>query len=161
MGLMWDVKFLACQLVGVVIPSTRFRRLPQQFRFLAIGGVNTVFGYLVFGLLAMTARSDSAVVLMAYLAHVLVSPLAFFLYRSLVFPSTRRFTSAFIRFQAGYALPLALNGPLLYFGITVLDGDPLVVQALLTIMLAIMTFVANRYFVFSSPRGLKSEIEKA
>jgi hypothetical protein len=114
--------------------------------------VNTVVGYLVFALLFLLVESDLAVVLMAYLAHVLVSPLAFFLYRTLVFPSTRGILSSFVRFQAGYALPLLLNGPLLYFGIAVLNGDPLVVQAVLTVLLILMAFVANRYFAFSSPR---------
>jgi fucose 4-O-acetylase-like acetyltransferase len=114
--------------------------------------VNTVVGYLVFALLFLLVKSDLAVVLMAYVAHVLVSPLAFFLYRTLVFPSTRGIVSSFLRFQAGYALPLLLNGPLLYFGIAVLNGDPLVVQAALTVLLIVMAFVANRYFAFSSPR---------
>lgn len=145
--------------VGVLIPSIRFRRLSQQLRFLVVGGANTVFGYLVFGLLVMAVKSDLTVVLMAYLAHVLVSPLAFFLYRTLVFPSARGVVSSFLRFQAGYALPLLLNGPLLYFGITVLKGEPLVVQALLTVLLAMMTFVANRYFAFSSPRRPSREAD--
>jgi putative flippase GtrA len=126
--------------------------VPQPLRFLIVGGVNTVVGYLVFALLVFLVKSDLAVVLMAYVAHVLVSPLAFFLYRTLVFPSTRGIVSSFLRFQAGYALPLLLNGPLLYFGIAVLDGDPLVVQAALTALLIMMAFVANRYFAFSSPR---------
>jgi hypothetical protein len=111
-----------------------------------------VVGYLVFALLVFLVKSDLAVVLMAYVAHVLVSPLAFFLYRTLVFPSTRGIVSSFLRFQAGYALPLLLTGPLLYFGIAVLNGDPLVVQAALTVLLIVMAFVANRYFAFSSPR---------
>ena len=113
--------------------------------------MNTVIGYLVFVLLVQLATSDLAVVFMAYVAHALVSPLAFFMYRTLVFPSTRGISSSFFRFQAGYALPLLLNGPLLFFGIAVLNGEPLVVQAALTVLFAMMTFLANRYFAFSSP----------
>lgn len=140
---------------GGAIFSISFMALPQQVRFVAIGGVNTVIGYSVFGLLIMAVSSDLTVVLMAYLAHILASPFAFLLYRSLVFPTTRGITSSFLRFQAAYALPLALNGPLLYFGISVLGANPLILQALLTAVFAIMMFIVNRYFSFGSPRKPK------
>lgn len=132
--------------------SIRFNKLPQPFRFLIVGGVNTLIGYLVFALLVVLGETVLTVVIMPYVSHLLVSPLTFFLYRTLVFHSTRGIVSSFLRFQAGYALPLLLNGPLLYLGIAVLNGDPLVVQAALTVLLVATAFVATRYFAFSSPR---------
>ena len=110
---------------------------------------------MVFALLVLLVKSEFAIVLMAYGAHLLVSPLAFFLYRTIVFQSTGTVLSSFLRFQAGYALPLMLNGPLLYFGITVLNGEPLVVQGVLTLFFIAMTFLANRYFAFRSPQKTK------
>ena len=119
----------------------------QPVRFLIIGGVNTVLGYSAFALLYW-ALDELHPVVLAYLAHALVSPLAFFLYRHFVFPGNRPLVSSFLRFQAGYAIPLLLNGPLLFVGVEWLRGNPLVVQGILTVFFVLVTFVINRYFTF-------------
>ena len=120
-------------------------------RFLLVGGANTVAGYLLFLLLAQFSKSDVLTVLLAYIAHFAITPIAFLLYRKLVFRHTGPAGSAFIKFQLGYALPLVLNGPLLFLALKLLDGNAAFAQALVLGLLATISLIVNRYLVFRPP----------
>lgn len=128
------------------------RKGRTSVRFLLVGGVNTLVGYLLFVFLAQFSYSDAFTVLLAYLTHFAVTPLAFFLYRKFVFSHTGPVGRAFLKFQLGYVVPLVLNGPLLFMALKIFQGNAAVAQALVLCVLAIVSFTVNRYFVFAKNR---------
>lgn len=114
-------------------------------RFLAVGALNTVFGYAAFCLaLALTGHSLAAVTL-STIAGVL------FNFRStgaIVFGSSdrRRLT----RFVAVYALLFAINALALHV-LERTGAAPALGQACLIPFLAMLSYALNRDFVFSNP----------
>lgn len=113
-------------------------------RFLATGGLNTAVGYLSYAALVLTgmplwlAVAGSAVCSLAF---------NFYSYGGLVFGNTSpRIVPRFLLF---YAAIYFLNYVLLY-ALTALGLGPLLAQALLVPLIAVLGFAGMRLFVFAA-----------
>jgi len=120
---------------------------PRFSRFLAVGVLNTVFGYTLYALLLYAGLHYSAALLLATVAGVL------FNFRStgrLVFKS--RDDSLLWRFMAVYLASYLLNIGCLRL-LHVAGVGPYLAQGLLLPPMTVLTFALNRAFVFRSDRG--------
>jgi putative flippase GtrA len=118
-------------------------------RFLAVGGLNTGFGYMSYAVLVLIGLPLwGAVAGMTILGFIF----NFFSYGGIVFGSTSH--TILPRYLVFYCLLGALNYALL-FGLTRNGVDRLVAQAILVPLLAVVGFVGMRQFVF---RGEKRAV---
>ncbi|MBL8018088.1 MAG: GtrA family protein [Leptospirales bacterium] len=115
--------------------------------FLIVGGINTVFGYLVFALLTLTGLHYS---LAAFLATVIGVIFNFFTTGRIVFEN--RSPALIFRFFLGYGVYYVLYvisiGLLKHFGL-----DSLVAAAIALPPLSVVSYLLNKYFVFPQANG--------
>lgn len=130
-------------------PVRFYFRRREQVLYLAVGGWNTVFGYGVWALLQFLLGSRFhylAVVLLAWPIAVLNAYLA---YRYIVFRSRSPVLKEFPRFSVVYFATLVVNLALLPIALQVLPFNIYGIQALLTAVLVICSYLAHRYYSFS------------
>jgi putative flippase GtrA len=124
----------------------------QETRFLVIGGVNTVLGYGTFALLQSLFGEVIGYLGSLLISHVLVSLLAFRLYRRLVFRVEGNTLVDFLRFQTVYLLPLGMNAVLLPLLVGVLHWNVYLSQALIVAVSTTISFFGHKYLSFRRAR---------
>ncbi|KAF0260032.1 GtrA-like protein [Clavibacter michiganensis subsp. michiganensis] len=142
--------------------ASRIRALLRDERvaFLLVGGFNTAFAFLLFAGLAATAglSLDAAGLPLlgslvplagSYAVAVLV---AFALYRRLVFRVRGHVLRDLARFVSVYAVSITLNAVSL--PVLVALGVPrLIAQALIVVVITLISYVGHRWFSFRRPPG--------
>ena len=119
--------------------------LPVQFvRFLAVGLVNTLFGYGVFAAAVLAGLVGMPALVLAYLVGV---PFNYFFTGRFVFGGTPRTRGSFLRFVAAYVVIYVFNA-LLYRGIETAVVAPLLAQALCIPVVAVFSFLLFKLHVF-------------
>lgn len=131
----------------------------ERIRFLVIGGFNTVFGFLMFVVVDVTAgraldRNDLPVVasvVTVLVSHLVASVVAFFLYRRLVFKVEGNLVVDFLRFQTVYLVPLLVN--LIVLPSVVELGAPRIpAQAVIVVVMTIVSYLGHKFFSFRRSR---------
>ena len=128
-----------------------FRRR-EQVLYLVVGGWNTVFGYGVWAMLQFLLGDRLhylAIVLIAWPIAVLNAYLG---YRYLVFRSRGPILRELPRFSLVYVVTLIVNLALLPVALRVLPFNIYVVQALLTGVVIVASYVSHRYYSFGADR---------
>jgi putative flippase GtrA len=130
--------------------------LQSQFlRFLAIGLVNTAFGYAVFFLVFELSRRTLLALVVSTVVGVAFN---FFSIGAVVFQSTDK--RRLWRFVGAYGAVFAVNAATMR-ALEALGIDPVLAQAFLTPCLAILAYVLNRNYVFNDGRiGEQSKCPK-
>lgn len=135
----------------------------QRVRFLAVGTFNTLFGYLVFGLLELLVFDGMRT---GYLGSVVGSyavsiVLAFFLYRRFVFVVRGRLLRDFCAFVAVNLFAIGTNLGILAVLVELVGLPPLVAQAAALLATTFISYVGHRQVSFrrvdsrtDSPREL-------
>lgn len=125
----------------------------QPLRFLVIGGWNTGSGFLVFALLYYLLSPH--VHYMAILAATVVLNVtnAFICYKFIVFRTRGNYLREYFRFYAVYAVPIGLGFVLLPFTIEVLKLNAYLAQALVTFLLAGVSYLGHKHISFRKPVG--------
>jgi putative flippase GtrA len=120
-------------------------RTPAQFlRFLAVGVLNTGFGYAIFIALLWLGVASSPALVLAWVAGVFFN---FGTIRTLVFAGER---ASLVRFCSVYLGVLGLNWALLVL-LERLGMPAWAAQGALTLPLAFVSFAAQKHLVFSRP----------
>ncbi|WP_345186463.1 GtrA family protein [Microbacterium panaciterrae] len=122
----------------------------QRVRFLAVGGVNTILGYVIYAVLAQWVFPG---VPLGYLLALVISyaisiSVAFVLYRRFVFEVKGNVLIDFVRFVSVYALSILAN--VVALPILVEGGklNPLVAQVLVLVVTTVISFVGHKHFSF-------------
>jgi putative flippase GtrA len=132
-------------------PSTRPRTVDdQRVRFLAVGGFNTVLGYLTFSALTLWVFHEMR---LGYLLSLVCSyaigiSVAFVLYRRLVFKVHGQVVRDFVRFVTVYAVSIGINAVVLPVLVEVAGVPPVVAQAVVVLITTLLSFVGHRTFSF-------------
>jgi putative flippase GtrA len=122
----------------------------QLFRFLVTGGVNVLFSYAAYALLAGALGMDYAPALvLSWCAGVVFSYCNF---RAFVFDGGRDGRS-FLRFLPVYVVLLLIDLAALRLLVGHWGWDKLLAQALVVPFVAVLSFAFNRLFVFRSKPG--------
>ena len=123
-------------------------RTPLQFvKFLAVGALNTLFGYCVFAGLVLAGLHPMPALVLTYVVGVLFNYVTF---GRLVF--RHRSTRAFARFIGAYVVIYFFNLAL-FHGATALGAGPLLAQALCVPVVALFSFLLFKLHVFREPPG--------
>lgn len=117
----------------------------QFIKFILVGGLNTLFGYLVFSLYIYLSDLPTLSVILANITGVVFN---FRTYGKLVFKSTDN--SRIFRFCAAYTLIIITQLSLLKFLNVLGINNPYMAGAILTPPVALMSFFLLRTFVFPS-----------
>jgi putative flippase GtrA len=122
----------------------------QRVRFLAVGGFNTVLGYLTFSALTLWVFHE---VRFGYLLSLACSyaigiSVAFVLYRRLVFKVQGQVVRDFARFVTVYAVSIGINAVVLPVLVEVVGVPPVLAQAVVVLITTLLSFVGHRTFSF-------------
>jgi putative flippase GtrA len=114
----------------------------QFLRFLAVGVLNTAFGYGVFAALVLLGMAPMPALVLTYIVGVMFN-----------FTTTRRFVFAqsphasFARFAAAYVVIYFFNAGL-YELVSMAGAGPLATQALCVPVVAVFSFLLFKFQVF-------------
>ena len=125
----------------------------EKFRFLIVGGVNTLLGYGLFSAFEYFWGHTIGLLGSLYLAHICVSTLAFWLYRRHVYKVRGHVIKDFVRFQGVYAFSFAANTVALPLLVSVFHWNVYLSQALIIVMVTVTSYIGHKYFSFR--RGTK------
>jgi putative flippase GtrA len=125
----------------------------QRIRFLAVGGVNTLVGYVLFAALEFYVFAD---IPFGYLLSLAVSwtfaiTLAFVLYRRFVFHVTGHVGTDLVRFISVYLVSIGVNAVSLPILIELFGLNSMVAQAIVLICTTFISFFGHREFSFRRP----------
>jgi len=126
-------------------PKARFESWTQLLRFLAVGGINTVFGYSLYAALVWLMLPPQMALLLSTVLGVLFN---FATYGRLAFDRRLGWKGLF-RFVAVYAVLYGINVVLLRVLLSA-GQSPYIAQLVLLIPMTSSAFLAQRYFVFPS-----------
>jgi len=130
-----------------LIPG-RWRRYREQLLYLAVGGWNTLFGYLVFVVLYAVGHGAVSDVAMIVVSWVISIANAYLGYRYVVFRSHGRVISELPRFSLVYLVSMAVNLVVLPLAVRTLPVNPYVVQGAFTVCVVVASYAGHRYFSF-------------
>lgn len=120
----------------------------ERVRFLFIGILNTVFGYLTFTFLQYFWGPRITIFGSLYISHAIASTVAFVLYRKFVFHVQGHLWHDFGRFQLVYVLPLLVNTFLLPALILWFSLNVYIAQALTMAILTVGSYLGHKFFSF-------------
>lgn len=119
----------------------------QRVVFLAVGAVNTVFGYLVFaGFLLLLGHSRYLVALVC--AYVIAVLFAFATYRFLVFQVRGHVLRDLGRFVTVYLASFAVNLVVLPLLVELAHLPVLVAQAMIVFITSVMSWMGHKHYSF-------------
>jgi len=132
----------------------------KKVRFVIVGIWNTVFGYLVFvgfDYLFNLFFSPRYVAYMsaAVLSNIIAVTLAYFLHKHLTFKSKTKGKAAlheYLRFYATYAFTFVISLILLPVFVELLELDPKIAAAIITLLLTFVSYISHNKFSFRQIR---------
>lgn len=122
----------------------------QKFRFLVVGGWNTVFGYLVFVVLYGLLAAYAHYLVIATAAHFLAVIQSFVSQRRLVFHAAGRWLPQYLRFNAASLAALFGSLALLSMLVETVGLDVLVAQAVTTAASVAVSYLLHKHFSFKA-----------
>ena len=122
----------------------------QRIRFLAVGAVNTVVGYLVFAAFTLWVFPDVYLgyLLSLALSYVVGITLAFVLYRRFVFVVHGHVLRDFARFVSVYLVAIGINVAALPLLVEVVLVPPLLAQLIILVVTTLLSFFGHKKFSF-------------
>ena len=133
-------------------PVRFYFRRREQLLYLVIGGWNTVFGYGIWAVLQYLLGDHLHYLVVVLLAWPIAVLNAYLGYRFVVFRSRGPVLKEFLRFSLVYVATLVVNLALLPIALNVLPFNIYVVQALLTTVVVISSYLSHRYYSFGAKR---------
>lgn len=119
----------------------------RRVAFLAVGGVNTVVGTALFVYFHSLFGNDRYL-LTLLCSHLISVVIAFVLYRYVVFKVRGHLLRDAWRFESVYLTGLALNAVLLTIGVSWLHLNAVLVQIVVTALIAVGSYLGHGRFSF-------------
>jgi putative flippase GtrA len=143
------------QVVAPEGPVARVRALlgSEGVRFVLVGGVNSVFGFLVFAGLQATLGLHVHYLVVLAVAQVIAVFEAYVMQRWLVFRAVGRWWRDLVRFAMVYTGALVANFVALPFLVEVLHVPVTPAQGIVMVATALGSFLVHRSFTFRHSRG--------
>lgn len=127
-------------------PTDSTTSLARFWTFIWVGGVNTLIGYSVFVLALKFASLQYNIAL--FVAYVVGITIGYFNHRRVTFQSKAKHPKAFAKFVLTYAGVYGVNALLLTALIELAHIAPLVGQLISLVIVTLLSFVMQRYWVF-------------
>ena len=129
-------------------PVRFYFRRREQLLYLVVGGWNTVFGYVAWALLQYLLGDHLHYLVVVVLSWPIAVLNAYLGYRYVVFRSRASVFRELPRFSLVYLVTLLVNLVLLPIALRVTPFNIYVVQALLTGVVVICSYLAHKYYSF-------------
>lgn len=126
--------------------ETQWFTLPQQLRFLLVGGFNTFLSYVLFILFVAVLQISYQLSLI--IQYILTVNLSIFSMRYYVFRSQRPLGKEYFKAWNTYLSMLIFNYVFLYFCIDILNVNVLLSQTIYVIISTIITFCLHKHYSF-------------
>ena len=123
--------------------------LSERIRFVAVGGWNTLAGYLVFLACHACLGKEIGPSYTLILSYLIAVPHSFATQRWLVFKARGAIGRQFLRFLLANSSIFAANLLLLPLAVRLTETDPRIVQGVLVILLTIASYLAHKHFSFT------------
>lgn len=120
----------------------------KEFRYLAVGGWNTVFGFALFVGLQLTIGDVIGYMAVLVIAQVIGIINAYLTYRLLVFRVQGHWWLDFFRFSAVYWVVLGINALVLPILVSGLGMNVIVAQSLFFVVSVVGSYIAHNHFSF-------------
>ena len=130
------------------VPVRFYFRRREQLLYLVVGGWNTVFGYGVWALMQFLLGGYLHYLVVIVLAWPIAVLNAYVGYRYIVFRSRGSILREFPRFSLVYVVTLVVNLALLPIALHVLPLNIYAVQALLTVLVVVCSYLSHKHFSF-------------
>lgn len=121
----------------------------ERVRFLLVGGVNTVFAYLLFVGFEVVFGGQYFISLV--LSYAIATLLAFVLHRRVTFGVQGRegIVADFLRFESVYVVMFLVNAALLPLFIEVVGWPSFLAQAVIVVITTVGSYLAHKFFTFT------------
>ena len=120
----------------------------EKIRFLVVGAYNTAFGYVVFAGLYLWFKESLHYLILVVIAHLVAVVNAFLTQRRIVFNDRSPVLAAFLRFNVATTLSLLLSLTGMALLVDGIGINPLIGQAIVTILSVIGIYVMHRHYTF-------------
>jgi putative flippase GtrA len=137
---------------GAAPQGTRWSRVDRSLRYLIVGGWNSAISYLSFVVCWYVLNAWLAPSLIVVISYVLASINGYLTFRYLVFAPAGHPLAEYVRYQAVYLPILALNAVFLPVVLAVTGLNAYVAQLLFAGIAITLSYLGNKYFVFSKSR---------
>jgi putative flippase GtrA len=129
-------------------PVRFYFRRREQVLYLVVGGWNTAFGYGAWALMQFLLGGHLHYLVVVLLAWPIAVLNAYIGYRYIVFRSRGPVLKELPRFSLVYVATLLVNLALLPIALRVLPFNIYVVQALLTVVVVVCSYLSHKHFSF-------------
>lgn len=140
------------RLADALVPR-RLHGFREQIQYLAVGGWNTVFGYLNFVVLYWLLHDRVAVALILVMSYALSIANAYICYRYVVFRSHGAVWRELPRFSGVYLVALAANLIVLPLALRTLPLNAYAIQAVFTVCVVALSYVGHKHVSFRGGQG--------
>ncbi len=123
-------------------------RKTRVFKFLLVGGLNTLLGYLLSVGVHALLEAQIHIVLIGIINAVLCINLSFITNRVWVFESVAPWLPEYLRIYAVNALAMLANVVLIWLAVDVADMPFWLAQGMITTILTIYMYFAHTHFTF-------------
>ncbi len=127
----------------------------ERIRFLAVGGINTVVGYVLFVVFnaILELWLDRPYFIALYASYAFATILAFNLHRRVTFQvaSTGRVMVDFVRFQSVYVVSLVINTLALPLLVEIAGLAPWAAQLTILVVTTLISYFGHKWFSFRRP----------
>ena len=137
---------------AIGVPVRFYLRRREQVLYLVVGAWNTLFGYGIWAALQLLLGDRVHYLVVVLIAWPIAVLNAYVCYRYLVFRSRGSILRELPRFSLVYFLTLVATLAILPIALSVLPFNIYVVQALLTAVVIICSYLGNRYYSFGDGR---------
>lgn len=136
------------RLVNIVTSASPENK--KKVRYLAVGLWNTVFPYIVFGLLYYLSDAQLHYMIILLVSQVLGLTNAYIGYKFFVFKTKGNIVREYLRFYAVYGTTFIVNLVLISLFVEVLGINPVISQGIIGIIVVIMAYIGHDRFSFST-----------
>lgn len=155
----WEITprhFVTNDKLGPMRRKIRYLYDSEHVRFLAVGGFNTGFGYLLFAGLVLTLSEYIHYTVLLVMAYAVATVVAYVLHRSVVFRARGNLVKDLPRYCAVHVGVIGANLVILPVLVDLVGIPVLIAQALLVAVSAVGSFLGHKYFSFARSRKQES-----
>lgn len=122
----------------------------ERFRFLLVGGFNTVVGYGIFVLIELTFGRHTSYLLSLYIAFFIGTIVAFITHRRITFQISGRgkVVLDYFRFLGVNLVSLAVNTIALPLLVELGHLSPIAAQAIIVVVTTLISYIGHKFFSF-------------
>ena len=124
----------------------------REFRFLLVGGFNTVWGFGVTSLFLWLLLPRYSIIWVLVISNIINVSVSYLTQKLLVFRTTGAWLHEYLRFYGVSIVPIGLSFVILPFLINVLKFNPHIANGLFTALSVGISYLGHKHVSFKTPK---------